>query len=63
MTAFEITKEVAELDDWTETEIKDRHTGLKKEALKILGRFDAFDGLLMNKIACSRCSNSQNGAL
>lgn len=37
MTAFEITKEIAELDDWTETEIKKRHNQLKRDALRILG--------------------------
>jgi uncharacterized protein with ParB-like and HNH nuclease domain len=37
MTAFEISKEIAELDDWTELEFRRRHNQLKKEALKIIG--------------------------
>jgi hypothetical protein len=36
MTAFEITKEVAECDNWTEVEVKKRHNQLKQEILKIL---------------------------
>ena len=36
MTAFEITKEVADYADWTESEAKNRHSQLKKEILKIL---------------------------
>jgi len=37
MTAFEITKEVAECEDWTQIEVKKRHDQLKKEIFEILG--------------------------
>lgn len=37
ITAFEITKEVAEYEDWTEEEAKKRHGQLKNEILKMLG--------------------------
>lgn len=36
MTAFEITKELLELDEWVETEVKKRQANLKQEILKIL---------------------------
>ena len=36
MTAFEITKELLEVDEWTEIEVKKRHANLKQDILKIL---------------------------
>ena len=36
LTAFEVTKEIAEKDDWTEKDAKERHALLKQEILKIL---------------------------
>ncbi len=36
LTAFEITKEIADMDDWAEKNVKSRHGELKQEIIKIL---------------------------